>query len=108
MMQAEIQQEFTGENATEKQKLAEQAYAHGLSWVDIQPKTWCDAQTKQDRREARRERRAKRKQLHEHITSQMADVQPVGFVGSFIFFAILSGIISWCVQRILSHYWPQE
>ena len=106
-MKSEIASEFVGEYATDKQTLAQMAYQHGTAWVEQQPKSWCSAQHG-DRHAARRARREKRRQLQEHITSQMADVKPVGFIiPSFIFFAILSGIISWVVQKILQHYWPE-
>jgi len=102
----------------EEKAAAKTAYELGLEWVNSQPKTWCMSEDRKSRRDARRQDRQKKKQqqteMYDYIHSRMANqqtvtadgVQVVGF--GFIIMAILSGIISWVVQRILNHYWEEE
>ncbi len=49
-------------------------------------------------------RNAKRKLLEQ----AKAKIQPKGFIGGFIFMAIISGIISWFVQRLLRNYFDES
>lgn len=102
----------------EEQSAARTAYNLGLEWVAVQPTTWCMSEDRKSRRDARREDRQRKrdqtKALYDHIYNQMVSqetvssadgYQVVGF--GFIALAILSAIISWIVQRILSHYWDE-
>jgi hypothetical protein len=61
--------------------------------------------SKEDRESKRTFRRnAKRK-----ITEQArATIKPVGFLATFFFWAILSGIISWFVQKLMRHYFDEK
>jgi hypothetical protein len=115
MISSDVSSEYS---KPEEQAAATTAYNIGLDWVNAQPKTWCMSEDKRSRRDARREDRQKKREqsqaLYDHIYSKMvppetpatADgYQVVGF--GFIALAILSGIISWIVQRILSYYWDQ-
>lgn len=56
----------------------------------------------------RQKRRDYRRSARRYISEQArARIKPVGFVGGFIFMAILSGIISWIVQRLLNKYYGE-
>lgn len=112
---SDVNAEF-GNKPPEQQAAATNAYNIGLDWVNSQPKTWCMSDERKSRLEQRREARQKKRQLttklYDHIYSQMVpdkhsvgDVQVVGF--GFIAIAILSAIISWAVQRLLSHYFSE-
>ncbi len=95
------------------QSLATSAYNIGLDWVATQPVSWNQS-SKEDKRAARKKRKECKRALWNHIYNQMVptentsvttplnDVQVVGF--GFIMLAILSGIISWVVQRLLNYY----
>lgn len=108
MIDSDVSSQYT---KPEEKATAAQAYSIGLAWVNEQPKTWCMSEEKSDR-EKRRDLRQKRKQvsqqLYDHIYGEMTKVkqvdgvQVVGF--GFIAMIVLGAIISYTVQRILSHY----
>jgi hypothetical protein len=97
------------------QSLASSAYNIGMEWVSSQPVTWnlTSNNSKSDRRAARQKRRRQETLLWNHIYHAMVEddnstksigdnIQVVGL--GFIALAILSGIISWVVRRILDSY----
>lgn len=115
MMSDEISQAY-GDRPPEEQAAAQTAYNLGLQWVNSQPVTWCSPESK-SKKEARREERRKRKEqaaaMYDSIYKQMVPsetktVEGVQVVGiGFIAMWILGAIISWVVQKILSHYWDE-
>lgn len=116
MIASDIDSEY---EKPEEKAFANTAYNVGLEWVNAQPKTWCMSEDKRSRKDARREDRQRKrdqeKALYNHIYNKMVPEDAVktsdGYqvVGlGFIAFAILSAIISWIVQRILSHYWDES
>jgi hypothetical protein len=96
-----------------QQSVATSAYNIGLEWVGSQPVSWnkVEDNSKADKRAARLLRKRQKNMLWNHIYDKMVteeeaaklnDVQVVGF--GFIALAIISGIISWVVKRLLDAY----
>lgn len=53
----------------------------------------------------RQKRRDYRRSARRYISEKAKErIKPVGFIGGFIFMAILSGIISWLVKKLLDQY----
>ena len=115
MISSDVDSQYT---KLEEKAAASAAYNIGLEWVNAQPKTWCMSEDKRSRRDAQREDRQKKREqsaaLYDHIYSKMVPpeapktVEGVQVVGlGFIALAILSAIISWIVQRILTYYWNE-
>ena len=113
MISGDISEAY-GDKPPEQQAAAQTAYSLGVDWVNSQPKTWCMSDERKSKIEQRREARIKKRevsaQLYNHIYNQMVPqqtqsvdgIQVVGF--GFIALAILSAIISWVVQKLLSRY----
>ncbi len=56
-------------------------------------------------KEEKSSRRTMRRNAKRAIYAKAKEqIKPVGFIGTFIFLALISGIISWIVQKMLSHY----
>ncbi len=55
-------------------------------------------------------RREYRRKCKEYISKQAKEriPKPVGFFGGFIFMAVLSGIISWIVQKLMKKYFDEQ
>jgi len=96
-----------------QQSIATSAYNIGLEWVASRPVTWnqVDGKYRANKRSSRMKRREQKSLMWNHIYDKMVenekaaklnDVQVVGF--GFIALAILSGIISWVVKRLLDAY----
>lgn len=85
----------------EKKTYAQQVAQIAAAYTRENPPPPEEGTTRKARRAYRRaSRRVIAKRAHEQI-------KPVGFVGGFVFMAILSGIISWIIQRLLSHYYGE-
>lgn len=55
-------------------------------------------------------RRDYRKKCRDFISAKAKEKipKPVGFIGGFVFMAILSGIISWWVQKLMHKYFDEQ
>lgn len=59
----------------------------------------------QDKLKKKEFRRNARRRIKEQAVAQ---VKPVGFIPGFLFMSIISGIVSWFVQRLLNHYFNES
>jgi len=58
-----------------------------------------------DRKNRRTYRRNAKREIYNRAKEE---IKPVGFIASLVFWAILSGIVSWFVQRMLNFYFDES
>lgn len=89
-----------------KAELASTAVGHGIDCMRMIPVGWNVNNTSEDFSS----------RLHSRIKAKMkadASVKPVGFIFAlpglgWLFWTMVSGIISWAVERILDIYYPTK
>ena len=75
----------------------------GLDYVDRLPYGW---NLNDDAKALKKLKKQHEKRIRAFVKANYLP-PPKGFIESIILIAILSGIISWITQRILSHYFPE-
>lgn len=74
----------------------------GMEYVDKLPYGW---NVNDNAKQLKRLKKDHEKRIRAYVKANYLP-PPKGFIESFIFMAILSGIISWVTQRILNYYFP--